>query len=87
MSGETVKLTKALQHATGLSNGWWRDVQIEETHGGSESNRWLAYGRAQGAATAVKDICDALGLDLPDGWTDMPPGRSAIASTRTGETK
>lgn len=52
---------------------------MAERFTGQENNRWLAYGRAQGAATAVKSICDALGLDLPEGWSDMPAGRAALS--------
>lgn len=63
----------ALAKATGHANAWWRDERHEAEFGRSPENRRLAYGRAQGAATAVKIICEALKLPLPDGWTDMPP--------------
>ena len=68
-------IAAALKHANGLSLGWWRDERHEgDLRGvGSEANRRLAYGRAQGAATAIKAICESLGIPLPEGWTDMPP--------------
>lgn len=66
------RLAAALARANAYALAWWRDERDGYPLAVDEANRRLAYGRAQGVATALKVICRELDLELPDGWRDMP---------------